>query len=84
MKRVILNSWRRLALLLFVILTKGYAFAQTSLGDPAAADNKNAPPTGVFLQFFAVGIVLVLIVYAGYRYRRSKSERNKQVPPVNN
>ena len=67
--------------LLVTMLTSVYAFAQTSLGD-SRDSQKNGLPTGVFFEFFGVAVVLALIIYAGYKYRRSRGAGNKHMPPI--
>ena len=80
MKRIILGSHNKIVALLLMMLTKGYAFAQTSLGDPTTSEDKNTPPGHVLLQMSGLVLVLILIFYAGYRYWRSKNVLNKQAP----
>ena len=78
MKKIILSSRNRIIAILLILLTKGQAFAQTSLGDPSESTDKKSPPTHVLLQMSILALVLILVFYAGYRYWRTKRGINRE------
>ena len=64
MKRINANC-RKIAALLLTMITGGFAFAQ----DNAASDTyENMPPQHDYVQYIAPGILVLLIIYVGYRY----------------
>ena len=73
MKKIVMNVSNKILALLLILFTKGYAFAQTSLGDPSEPSDKRALPRNVLLEISGLVLLLIVVFYAGYRYWKSKN-----------
>jgi len=66
MKRII-NLRDKIAALLLLMLSGGYTFAQSTAGD-ASKSIYDTPPQRDLIQYIGPGIMLILVIYVGYRY----------------
>ncbi len=78
MKRII-NFRDKIAALLLLLLSGGYTFAQSTVGEQSKSIY-DTPPKHDFVQFIGPGIMLIVIIYVGYRYWHDNRPDDKHTP----
>ena len=74
-----INLRDKVAALLLLLLSGGYTFAQGTNYDPSTSIY-DTPPKHDLIQFIGPGIMLVLIIYVGYRYWHDNRPDDKHTP----
>ena len=74
MKRMI-QLRDKIAALLLLMLSGTYTFAQNIVGDPSVYDTK---PQRDLVQYIGPCILLVLVIYVGYRYWHDNRPNDEQ------